>query len=341
MVRLGPTEERCMNAVARASDSEDQLIAVIDGGDPESADRAEALGWRAVRSTRLQGPAGARNEGARAATMPVLAFIDADVLAPTTLADQIRCILRDESIDACFGSYDDLPEAGTLVSDFRNLLHHHVHQREGESYQTSFWSGCGIIRKSAFEAVGGFNDSYGRPCIEDIELGLRLHAEGYRIRLCPALQVKHLKRWTLRTMIETDIFSRAVPWSELILQKRIPVGVLNTSMSDRLSVLSAGAFVAAALIGFIYPATWAAAVMALFIFTFLNNEFLGFLARTRGWLFALPSIGLYMIHFLCAGTGFAIALGKTLSPPKHGKLSEYSIRRHRRRSRGIDRSPAA
>ena len=41
---------------------------------------------------------------------------------------------------------------------------------------------------------------------EDIELGYRLRRTGHRIRLCPDIQVTHLKKWTLGSVIYTDIF---------------------------------------------------------------------------------------------------------------------------------------
>ena len=94
---------------------------------------------------------------------------------------------------AVFGSYDDAPAAAGLVARYKNLYHHYVHQRSGASAQ-SFWAGCGAVRRSAFLAVGGFDEErYPRPSIEDIELGYRLTDAGYRIRFRPDLMVKHLK----------------------------------------------------------------------------------------------------------------------------------------------------
>jgi GT2 family glycosyltransferase len=65
----------------------------------------------------------------------------------------------------------------------------------------------------------GFNLSYGRPSIEDIEFGYRLRRVGYNIRLEKSLQVKHLKRWTGWSLVRTDFLNRALPWSLLILRE--------------------------------------------------------------------------------------------------------------------------
>ena len=65
--------------------------------------------------------------------------------------------------------------------------------------------------------MGGHDERYRRPCIEDIELGYRLRDAGHEIRLCRDLQVKHLKRWRLGDMLTTDLLKRAVPWTRLML----------------------------------------------------------------------------------------------------------------------------
>ena len=84
-----------------------------------------------------------------------------------------------------------------MVSQYRNLLHHFVHQ-EGNPEASTFWAGCGAVRRAAFDAVAGYDEArFRRPSIEDIELGYRLRRAGYRIRLDRDLQCTHLKRWRL------------------------------------------------------------------------------------------------------------------------------------------------
>ncbi len=53
----------------------------------------------------------------------------------------------DPGLAALFGSYDDSPAAPGLVSQYRNLLHHFVHQQGAFLDDTrpahTFWTGCG------------------------------------------------------------------------------------------------------------------------------------------------------------------------------------------------------
>jgi len=90
-----------------------------------------------------------------------------------------------------------------------------------------------------FLKMGGFSAHYKRPSIEDIELGRRLHAAGHRIMLNKRMQVTHLKRWTLWSIIKTDVRDRGVPWTELMLREGSVTNDLNTKVSQRISVVLA------------------------------------------------------------------------------------------------------
>ena len=88
----------------------------------------------------------ARNTGAALATGDVLVFIDADVVVHRDAMTRIRAAMAaDPGLDAVYGSYDDRPADAGVVSRFRNLLHHEVHQlAAGPS--PSFWAGLGAVR---------------------------------------------------------------------------------------------------------------------------------------------------------------------------------------------------
>jgi hypothetical protein len=180
-------------------------------------------------------------------------------------------LINRPGIVAVFGSYDRAPHAGNIVSQYRNLVHHFVHQTSATSAST-FWAGCGAIRRSAFLEVGGFDESYSRPSVEDIELGMRLCTAGYAILLDPHIQVQHLKQWDLWGMLVTDIFSRGVPWTRLLLRARAVPNDLNLKVSQRISALLA--LVALALIiamAIVQPWVWMVALLSLVGFLILDE----------------------------------------------------------------------
>ncbi len=137
------------------------------------------------------------------------------------------------------GSYDDSPAAQNFMSQFRNLMHSYVHQHSSPKAVT-FWSGCGAIRRQVFLDSGGFDAKrYATPAIEDVELGYRLVEAKRKLALNANIRVKHLKQWNLRSMIETDFFHRAIPWSELTLRSGRMPNDLNLHISQRISVVLA------------------------------------------------------------------------------------------------------
>jgi hypothetical protein len=270
------TLRRCLDAIEASSAPPDELIVVAE---PGSA-----------------GPAAARNLGAERATGDVLVFVDADVVVRADAFERIRRAFESEpALVAVFGSYDDRPEAPGVVSAFRNLLHHHVHQ-EGAGPASTFWAGLGAVRQESFGAAGGFDAArYPTASIEDVELGLRLAASGAAIELDPELQGTHLKAWTLRTMVETDFSSRGVPWVELLLERRQGTRVLNLGARHRASAIASLAL-AAGLVAR-RPLLAGAGLGTLLA---LNRSFYRLLLERAGLRTAVAGVGLHVLHHLTA-----------------------------------------
>jgi len=288
-------------------------VAVIDGPDGALAATAAAIGATVLVLDERGGPARARNRGARVADRAILLFVDADVEVPVDLAARVAAFFTEHAeVAAMFGSYDAEPAGPGLVSQFRNLLHHFVHQTARETAST-FWAGCGAVRREAFERVGGFDESWTEPSIEDIELGSRLVATGQAIRLEKALQVKHLKQWRLADMLGTDLWRRAVPWSELMFRQRHLVDDLNVKHRDRLSVVIAFVALFAFAAGWRWPLWLGVCAAALALVVVLNGAFFRFLQRQRGVPFAIGAVSLYWMYLLVCGLGFGLGLARYLA----------------------------
>jgi GT2 family glycosyltransferase len=265
----------CLAAIERADGSDE--VVVVDGPPGLSASAA-------------------RNIGARRAAGDVLVFVDADVeIHPDAIA-RIRAVFTARpELTAVFGSYDDAPSAGGTVAAFRNLLHHHVHQGAGGPAET-FWSGLGAVRRDAFLAVGGFDaDRFPHPSVEDIDLGVRLTANGAKLWLDPLIQGTHLKAWTLRSMVFTDFARRGVPWVALQLRTGRASTALNLGWRHRLSAAACTVGTLAVLAR--HPRAATASVLVLLG---LNRDFYALLARRRGFGEAAIGVGLHAVHHLTA-----------------------------------------
>jgi GT2 family glycosyltransferase len=303
----GPQLERCLDALL-ASDLRDFEIVVVDDNSTDaSASVARSRGLPVLQLDAQSGPAAARNRGATQARGSLLLFVDADVLVRReTLSRVVALFQKHMEVAAIFGSYDDAPAALNFVSQYKNLLHHFVHQRSSREAAT-FWAGCGAIRRAAFEAVGGFDETkYSRPSIEDIELGHRLRRKGFKIILDRELQVTHLKRWTFVSLLRADILNRALPWSRLILEDDGLVNDLNLRRSDRVSAALVGLAAGLAVLAYFSTALliWTmAALLAVFL---LNLRFYLFLKERRGHWFAARSFAMLALYYFYSGTVFVL-----------------------------------
>jgi GT2 family glycosyltransferase len=227
---------RCLDALDRSACAPAEVIVVDDGSKDLTRVVAESFGVKVLRTDRRMGPSFARNLAAGAATSDILLFLDSDVCVKADTLGRIRRSFEaDPSLDAIMGSYDNTPGAQDFISQYRNLMHAYVHQT-GAELASTFWSGCGAIRRSMFLEYSGFDENYGRPAVEDIELGYRLIRDGRKIVLDRTIQVTHLKRWTFWSLVKTDILDRGIPWTELILRDRFMPNDLNLQLSQRVSV---------------------------------------------------------------------------------------------------------
>jgi hypothetical protein len=304
-----------------------ELVCVDDGSTDATARIAGELADRVVRPAEAPaGPAAARNAGAAAAVGEVLVFLDADVVAPPgTVRALAAALLEDPGLAAAFGSYDAAPRHAGLVSSYRNLLHHYVHQTS-RSEAATFWAGCGAIRRAAFERLGGFDGRrYPRPSIEDIELGRRMRAAGMRIRLLPHVQVTHLKCWTLADVVHTDVRARGVPWARLLLDdlRFAPsgareVGDLNLRPAALASAPLAWASLLLLLAALLRPRLAAVSGGLAAVVAALNAPLTAFFWRARGPGFAAATLPLQLLYHLCNGVSVALALTGRLRAGKRG-----------------------
>jgi GT2 family glycosyltransferase len=286
-----------------------ELIVVDDASTDGSTRRAAEYADTVLRLPVPRGAASARNRGAERARGAVLVFVDADVCVHPDVLRRFADILASESdIAAVFGAYDTAPPVPGLVSQYRNLLHHYVHAQSPGDAET-FWTGCGAMRREVFAEIGGFDEAMSQ--LEDVELGYRARAHGHRIVLCPEIQGTHLKRWTLGSMITTDLFGRGLTWMRLHLREH-PAGrpgTLNLRPVEKLyTMLTAFAACALGVAAVRREAGWLfAAGGGLLVVLVGNAPLLAWFARERGIWFALRVVPLRLLYY--ALNGVAAVLG--------------------------------
>jgi glycosyltransferase involved in cell wall biosynthesis len=297
----------CLEAVLAAPGPSREIVVVDDASDDGSSEIAAALGVRTIKLPINGGAGHARNVGVRHSSSSILVFVDADVVIHDDALERVWSFFnKNPGHAALFGSYDANPTAEPKLSKYRNLLHHFTHQEADRDART-FWTGLGAMRRYAFLGVGGFREQTSKG-VEDIELGLRITDDGYRVALDRGLLGTHLKCWTFVSMVRADLLLRARPWSALVLQRGGFVNDLNTTKGHQVGVSSAALFAAAGLLWMVSSAFAYVALVSLIANVSTNVGVYRKFALKMGPAFVLYVMFFHLIHQLCAGTGFALAV---------------------------------
>jgi hypothetical protein len=171
--RLG----RCL-ATIRSNGYPAQLVEIVVV-DNDSTDGSADIAYRSGATVvRVGGqPVGElRNQGVLASSGDFLAFVDADhTIGPDWIVNAIE-VLSGHAEVAAVGALYDAPHGGTWVQRTYDLL-----RRREPGMRDVEWLGSGnmVVRRQAFETVGGFDRTL-HAC-EDVDLCSRLRANGYRV----------------------------------------------------------------------------------------------------------------------------------------------------------------
>jgi GT2 family glycosyltransferase len=322
----GENFRRCLSSLKQFIPTSVEIIVVVDGGTDDSYRLAQEFGAKVLTFPSAGGPARARNLGASVAQGEILFFLDADVEVHADTLEQMVAIFRQQpELTALIGSYDDAPGSANFLSQYKNLFHHYTHQTSSEVAST-FWGACGAIRRDAFLKMGGFDESYRFPSVEDIELGYRLTKVGDRIQLCKNVQVKHLKCWRPISLLKAEFFYRALPWTELLWRDRQFINDLNLKVSSRISLLLAYGLLAAIFALFWWrDAVWVGIFLGLVLFI-INLPVYQFFQQKRGFWFTCGVVFWHWLYFLYSGLGFAIGTIRYHGLGKRKTLQPESIR---------------
>lgn len=295
--------------LAMQSKGEVAEIIVVDDCSPDAtADKARRMGARVLVTPQNGGPGAARNLAATEAVGDILWLVDSDVVAKEGGAAIIRQAFEEPGVKAVFGSYDDAPAGAPWFSRYKNLMHRFYHQRAQREAQT-FWAGCGAIDRALFLEIGGFDvDTYAVPSIEDIELGYRIRHAGGRILLLPDLEAKHLKVWTMRNAMFTDIFRRALPWSRLMVSREGLSDDLNTGWGERLKAGVALALLAQPVVLLVAPSMWPLTPALALLALLLNWSFVRYLLKHGGFGLALGGLFYHQVYYVYSASAFVWSL---------------------------------
>jgi histidinol-phosphate phosphatase family protein len=128
-----------------------------------------------ILATGGRGPAAARNAGWRAARATWVAFLDDDVVPPPDWSARLRADLRrlGPVVAASQGRLRVPRPAGRRPTDW---------ERNVAALEDARWATADMaFRRTALEAVGGFDERFPRAYREDADMALRLREAGFEL----------------------------------------------------------------------------------------------------------------------------------------------------------------
>ncbi|MCL5676098.1 MAG: glycosyltransferase [Patescibacteria group bacterium] len=310
-----------------------EVVLVDDGSKEKLKTQNSKLKTITYHLPKNQGPAYARNFGAKKARGKVLLFLDSDVTAEKgTIKEVVRLFQEDKYRVAATGVWDKKQKSSKFFPKFKALRDwsYWINERKADSYYYLFSTRIAAIRRDVFLGLGGFNEKFSGADVEDIEFTYRL-AQKYRIDFDPKMHVYHEFEDFLPIAIK--YFKRAYQWVE-IFQNRKKFDPVATTGNEALTTLSAvgllGSLVVLAIVIifnlkfeiFNEFSIFNFKIFLFSVFCFLFSvhlwgvrKFLHFVYKEEGIVFAFKSffVGLALYCFIFAGAGCGL-IKRVLKP---------------------------
>jgi glycosyltransferase involved in cell wall biosynthesis len=315
------TLDDCLASLLTLRYPDYEVIVVNDGSRDDSQQIIERYPFRAI-TTPNRGVSAARNEGLRAATGEIVAYIDSDARADPDWLGYLAATFLESDVVGVGGP--------NLVPPEDNWVAKCVYRSPGgptqvmlDDQSAEHIPGCNMaFRKRALEAIGGFDPVFTKAA-DDVDICWRLLERGDRIGFSPSAVVWHHRRSSVKAYWRQQV---GYGQSEVLLERKHPNKFNpwgHTVWAGRIY----GPYPSFPLFGrpTIYHGLWGSAGFQP-MYEPGGGGFLAFLPRAMEWhvaLLALTAVGFFAPWtFLLAGAGFAYTGLYCIATASRAKLSD-------------------
>jgi len=150
------------------------------------------------------GPAAARNRGAQAAKGEIIVFTDSDCIAEPDWIEKLLAGFTSDDVVAVGGTYGIANDSSLLA----RMIHEEIKNRHQQFHEEVDFLGSFNVayRKNAFDAVGGFDESFRMASGEDNDLAYRLHDRDGHLHFVADALVAHYHPTRLWPYLRTQFY---------------------------------------------------------------------------------------------------------------------------------------
>ena len=225
------TIERCLSSLMRQSVKREdyEIIIVDDGSKDKTEDIVKQFPVKYLWQTN-QGPASARNRGAKEAEGEIVLFTDADCVVQHNWVQEMVRLFDDPEVIAVKGAYKTSQKS--LVARFSQIeFEERFEMLKKVEAIDMIDTYSAAYRKSTFLSLGGFDPSFPVANNEDTELSYRMSQAGYKMVFNPNAIVYHLNHPDSIIKYARSKFWRGY-W-RMVVYKRYPDKMLKDSYTPQ------------------------------------------------------------------------------------------------------------
>jgi len=247
-----------------------EIIVVDDGSTDNTPDLARGFPGVRVLTQSQQGPAAARNRGAREARGEIILFTDGDCIPlDNWLEEMLAPFQRAPDLIGVKGAY--ITRQRALTARFVQIEYEDKYDKLAKQQYIDFIDTYSAgYRRQTFLEVGGFDQEFPVACAEDVELSYRLANLGCKMIFNPRARVIHRHPETIGVYLRKKF--KFAYWRMLSLKKH-PNKILDdshTPQSMKVQLLLFPALIASLLLTLVSP--WLARIsFAIFLLAFLTT----------------------------------------------------------------------
>ncbi len=255
-----------------------------------------------------EGTGMARNTGVKAAKGKILVFADSDVVFFKDTLFELAKSFKDRKVKAVVGVYDKKPTNPSFFTYFKALRDYSyiMLERDSKHPMGGFGGWISAIRKTVFQDLGGFDESYRGAGMEDYEFAWRL-IKKTKIIFNPKVKIRHHFGSFWNTL--KNFYKRSYLWTRLYLKHK---KFFSSATNPREAFIAGLANLSTGLLFL----SWLARSTELFIVflivfvirVYLGRVFLLFAAEKKGILFALATLPISHALYLAVYLGVARAV---------------------------------